>query len=70
MIEILLKKEELQICLAMYQAIEDPDSFKVSEETRKAWEQSFKDYKLASESSYKEYRNQTVEKDARAFAGQ
>ena len=55
-----------------YAAIEHPEQYYVSEETRRQWAENFKkgNYKNATQYGYKAYVEQPVEYDAKRFAGQ
>lgn len=51
-------------------AVNNPDKFNVSEETRKQWAANFNDYKSAKTDGYDAYVEQPIEYDAKRFAGQ
>ncbi len=61
-------------------ACDNPDKYVVSEETIASWQESIDNYKsqsdfmvedgMSSQEAYEAYRNQTIERDARDFAGQ
>lgn len=51
-------------------AIENPEDFLVSEETRKQWEYNFEHYKSSGKDGYEAYVSQAIEYDAKSFAGQ
>lgn len=51
-------------------AVENPDQFLVSKETRDKWADNFKDYKDADTYGYEEYVTQPIEYDAKNFAEQ
>lgn len=63
-----------------HQAIKNPSKFKVSPETIKSWKDSFSNYMstdgfmrkygVSRSEAFKMYQNQSVEVDARAFAGE
>lgn len=62
-----------------YAACENPEQFVVTEETIESWQNSFDNYKSTEdfmdegmewEDAFEAYRNQSVEEDARRFAGQ
>ena len=57
----------------------NPDQFVVTEETIRSWQESIDNYRsqsgfmqegMSAEEAFKAYRNQTIERDARWFAGQ
>lgn len=50
-------------------AVDHPTDYQVDQDTIDSWEDNFKNY-ISSGDSYDDYRNQPVESDARAFAGQ
>lgn len=61
-------------------ACENPENFNVSRETIEQWQESFdlyrssneymRDYGMTQQQAHQAYRDQAVERDARAFAGQ
>ena len=60
-------------------ACANPDQFVVTEETIQSWQENIDNYKNKSEfeedgmgarEAFKAYRDQTIEKDARRFAGE
>ena len=53
-----------------YAAVNNPDQFNVSAETRQQWADNFNDYKDADTYGYTEYVQQPIEYDAKRFAGQ
>lgn len=62
-----------------YAACENPDQFVVTEETIESWQNSFDNYKdveafmnegMEWEEAFESYRGQSVEEDARSFAGE
>ena len=53
-----------------HEAVRHPDKFYVTNETAKAWKESFDTYEQEQAKGYDSYRNILVERDARSFAGQ
>lgn len=49
-------------------AVRDPDSFIVSRNTIETWEHNFNNYKTSGKDGFQAYRDQPIERDARAAA--